>query len=420
MAGPGEPDLAGGTRRIAALTPTEADAVTDLLLPRGTHLIHIGSPKTGSTALQFAMYTAAGELRRHGVYYASLGQVRAQEAGWAVVGGRAAVGRPTPRMDAWHALVAEVREARAERVVVSNEDFARATADQVRAVVSGIGGSRPHVVLVVRRLDRVIPSHWQERVKAREARSYERWLEVVLAERSDDWSWRHMWSFQDVEKVTERWGSVVGRENMTLVVADEESRATLPATFEQLLGLPDGTLRLVDRASNRSLSLQEAEMLRRLNVALRERDLPGELYARLVQGGVVTALISHPRPPGHTSGPTLPGWAVSRVEELARHQERAVRNSGARVVGDPASLSAGPWHPAPISPPEVAEIDLETVVAALDGVISVSLRMSRRAQRRLRRLQRRGQPSTALENASARELAGALGARAVRRLRRGS
>ena len=38
-------------------------------LPDGTHLLHIGPQKTGSTAIQGALHEARDAIREHGVVY---------------------------------------------------------------------------------------------------------------------------------------------------------------------------------------------------------------------------------------------------------------------------------------------------------------------------------------------------------------
>src|SRR6478609_10604574 len=53
------------------------------LLPAGTRLIHIGHPKSGSTALQVAFARERTGLAEHGVVYPGRGH-RAAEAGWAM------------------------------------------------------------------------------------------------------------------------------------------------------------------------------------------------------------------------------------------------------------------------------------------------------------------------------------------------
>ena len=55
------------------------------LLPTGTRLVHIGHPKSGSTAIQAALARERARLPEHGVVYPGR-DLRSARAGWAVLG----------------------------------------------------------------------------------------------------------------------------------------------------------------------------------------------------------------------------------------------------------------------------------------------------------------------------------------------
>lgn len=119
---------------------------SDLLLPEGANLLHIGPSKTGTTSLQFAMHERRDLLRRHGVVYPGSG-TRPREAVWAQLGMPMGpeMRRERPRIERWHALVDEVSRAEHQRVCVSNEDFARADAEEVRSLVESLGAAAHHM-----------------------------------------------------------------------------------------------------------------------------------------------------------------------------------------------------------------------------------------------------------------------------------
>lgn len=103
---------------------------------------------------------------------------------------------------------------------------------------------------------------------------------------------------------------------VTVVVVDDRDREGLMRTFEALLGLPEGLLRPVPDAANRSLTLAETEMLRNLNREFRANELPAELYSQLVRNGAVMHMKNSCIPgPGDVKIGT-PQWAVEAAADI--------------------------------------------------------------------------------------------------------
>lgn len=320
----------------------------DLLLPQASRLIHVGPHKTGSTAIQVALHEARDRLAEHGVRYAG-SRHRPAAAGWAIgVRGKPA-GWETPGMKPWHDLVADIREAGDLRVCVSNEDFGRAEPEQIRRIVDELGGAEPYVVAVARRLDRYLPSQWQERVKAGIPLGFEAWLERVMARPGEEYSWdrsrpgydwerTNVWYAHDTEALVRRWAEAVGPERVVVVVSDEDDRHLLLRIFERMLGLPDGLLELYPDRSNRSLSWGEVEFVRATNELLLARGVSRRELTRLVSRGLVADLVSRPAGDEARRTPPLPDWAADQIREISASRIDAIRGLGARVVGDPESL----------------------------------------------------------------------------------
>ena len=320
---------------------------SSLLVPPGTRLLHIGPHKTGSTAIQVSLHARREELLAHGVLYAGQGR-RDRQAGWAVGLAGLPVGRERPPMRLWRQLVQQVEQAGPEvRVVVSNEDFARADDELTRTIVRDLGGGAPHVVAVARRLDRFLPSQWQERIKAGEVTAYADWLGIVLGSDPRPWDYRNVWNSHDVAALVERWSSAVGHENVTVLISDDSDRRLLPDAFERLLGLPEGFLELYPDQSNRSLSYEEVEFLRAVNLACAERGWDRASLRPILKAGAVAELARRPPLANGTRSPGLPAWALDRVRELSRSRADSLRSSGVRVVGDPAALVVPDQPPAP-------------------------------------------------------------------------
>jgi len=340
-------------------------------LPAGTVLLHIGPQKTGSTAIQVAAKSAADELAAHGTHYVTGTRQRPAAPGWALgLGGRPS-GRPRPDFGLWERFAARVAGSTADRVFVSNEDFSRATPDQIGRIVGDLGGDRIHVVLGARRLDRYLPSQWQERVKAGEARAYDEWLGVVLDRDSEEWSWeRHnVWRSHDLPQLITRWSSYVDRSRIHVAVLDESDRRQLPATFERLLDLPEETLRPVAERSNRGLTWGECEMFRGINEAIADRGWSKDVRRRVMRGHVFPELRRR-APSEGPSTPPLPQRAVGTLRALSAERVEWLTHSGVDVLGDLDQLrvpddlaTAGEPYPRP-EIPRRAVGDLVTALMA--------------------------------------------------------
>ena len=345
------------------------------LLPPGARLVHIGPHKTGSTAIQVAFQEARAQLAEHGVVYASGGKGhRPDKAGWAVgVRGRPA-GSEKPPMKFWKQLVAEVADAGEHRVCLSNEDFGRATPPQARKLVDQLGGDAVHVVAVARRLDRYLPSQWQERVKAGDTRDYDTWLRVVLDTDDDEFAWdrKTVWFSHDVADLVGRWADVVGPERFTLIVSDEADHSLLPHTFESMLGLPAGLLRTNPSRSNRGLTWAETELVRVVNEIVEAQGWSRPQRRRYVKRGVLQDMQRREAPAGPKS-PPLPAWAADNLRRRSEERIEQIRALGVHVVGDPESMRMPDDVPTAVPPLDPPALDLAIAAAAVAAVVNVAL-----------------------------------------------
>ena len=389
----------------------------DRLLPPDAVLLHIGPYKTGSTAIQMALHRRRRALRRHDVIYPG-SDYRQRRPGWAVLDNTPRGRRPAT-IDEWQELVAEVTAAKNKRVCISTENFGVAGPQTADRIVSDLGRERVHVIAVARRLDRLLPSQWQERVKTgRETKSYSDWLHAVLDDERQDRSARAFWASHDLTGMLERWTAATGDPSrFTLVVADEADRGLLPRTFEQLLGLPDGML-APQPGVNSSLSHEKVELLRQVNRAFDEHGWDDHVHMEMVQHGIQTALVHAPATANDTKITAPPAWATERVRELSANRVATIRASEVNVVGDPEKLlvdAAAATDSA--DSPDVLPVVSATV--AIEGAVQGALALMKEAEeqhvRELRRVHRSGNPPArvALDVVSGPELIGEASRRAA-------
>ena len=399
--------------------------MADLTLPDGAVLLHIGPYKTGSTAIQSAMFAAKERMREHGVAYPGRWR-RAMRPGWAVLN-YTPRGRESVPIEVWEDFARQVRERTEPRCCVSTEDFGSAGPTYAARIAEDLGGEAVHVVAVARRLDRLLPSQWQERVKSHDAYTYEQWLEMVLGEDESNREWRRFWASHDVTRMFGRWQPAVGRDRFHLIVTDDSDRTLIPRSFEGLLGLPTGLLDLPPSA-NASLTWNATELLRRLNEVFAEREWPDELYHRLVQRGATLRMTESPRSPHERPIPKLPAWAAERAARISDRRVEEILDRGIHVLGDVEALRMSPEVVAAGSSDEAAPttVAIPTVVAAMAGIVDETvleasgIGAKRRRRRRRRdaaaqeRVRRSDPARLAMDEARTVELVGV----AARRLRR--
>lgn len=381
-------------------------------LPDGGRFLHIGLPKTGTTALQGALADAREQLEALGVHNVSRDRHEMR------VGQVAAGGLPafwgTEWDDRWTELASEYRDSPARCTFWSSESLSHATGDRV-AYLGDTLGRQSRIVVTLRPLAPLLVSQWQQWLRRRGTRSLEDWArdqfaavtpsgEVTVAGR------RFMPTLQrfDLARIVSEWGAVFGEPNVILV-APSVDRARNLRVFEALLGVPE-VLRPADEA-NESLPYPEAEALRCFNLAYTEGggDHPTwmramNVLARKPLRQLAREAEAHPI--------RAPRWVAERANEYAARWVDDVAASGATVVGDLSTLLVDPLDFAE-EVPIPTEVTTESAGQLMDVAFRAALTHGRQT------------PTTAavtgptgLDGYGGRELVRELGRRARRRLGR--
>jgi hypothetical protein len=353
-------------------TPERAAARPDIgdvtPFPAGSRILHIGPPKTGTTALQAACWQARASLLAQGVRYAG-GQQHAPLAARAVTGRPTITGdtREVPSIRWWKALVAEIEAAREPRVLYSSEALAEADEAAVRRIRADLG-SGLQVLVTLRPVDAVLTSQWQQSVQTGSGGTIDAWLRIQLGDETSEPAPGPQLVLRQGELVR-RWADVVGPDRVTVIVVDRRDPAFLFRSLEALLGLRAETLRAVDDQANRSLSEPELEVIRRMNALSRAAGVPNGTRTQLVTYGAAAAAKQRPATPG-APGVRLPAWAAARAAEMGEAASTTIASSGVRVLGNSRSLvpatPSGDGGPGPGV--AAATIDADTAAALAMGV----------------------------------------------------
>jgi hypothetical protein len=161
--------------------------------------------------------------------------------------------------------------------LISHELFAAAGPVQAKRATSSFGpGTEVHVVLTARDLLRQLSAEWQEHVKHRSSLRFDEFVTSVRADAAERSGW--FWRVQDYVGVLDRWGAGLPASQVHVITVPPSGapQTLLWERFAGLLGLDPATFDTEGSRSNTSLGLEQAELLRRVNVALGDRlPLPG-------------------------------------------------------------------------------------------------------------------------------------------------
>jgi hypothetical protein len=335
----------------------------------GEVLLHIGVHKTGTTAVQAALAAARPRLREQGVRYPGDGVAHFVAAN-ALLGKRRGIGwqqpMPKPNRRPWNQLINEVRGAPSERVVISAESFCEATPEQIRTVITEFGDRPIRVIATLRPLESLLPSNWQQYVKAGHTFSFDEWLRTMMSDPIEPKQpTPSFWMRNDHPAVLQRWIDAVGVDRVAALVVDPSERSMLFETFEDVLGTARGTL--TDDAtgmSNRGLSAEEVEFVRQFNITL---DRSGDFrhYHQLVRLGGLTAMVEQRQPGPLEHRITVPSWAVDQARAIGQRHVEQIRGLGIKVFGDLDDLvPTSPIDDAESSPADSIPIDAAVKILA--------------------------------------------------------
>lgn len=304
-------------------------------LPEGTRLLHIGPPKTGTSALQSACHACRISLRQQGVRYAGAAR-QASTAAFAVTRRvHPSTGKP-PSMRHWNSLVREVRGARESRVLISSEFFAGATEDQATKIIRDLDPTRTHVAITLRPLAKILASRWQQNVQEGARIPYDEWLREVLEDPVSEHG-KRFWSRQRHDALVQRWVAAAGPDHVTVIIVEEQDHDSLLTRFEELLGLATGTLVPQKDSSNRSLTIEEIEAVRAFNQQYFAEQFSKALHYKMMARGAALYLKSR-----HVSSSerrlSTPAWAIDSANAFAAEAINVVRRLDVRVLGDLDSL----------------------------------------------------------------------------------
>jgi hypothetical protein len=339
-----------------------------------TVILHVGTPKTGTSYLQDVLFRNRRTLAGEDILYPAdrfdahfLAALDLMRLPWG--------GLEAEALGAWDALAEKVRR-HSGTAIISHEILATASRAQAGRALESLGhgdGTEVHVVLSVRDLVRQIPAEWQENVKHRQALTYGAFLDQIRDPERKSRIATWFWGVQELPDILNRWGHDLPPERIHLVTVPPRGgpKNLLWKRFSVAFGLDGLDLDLEAERANPSLGAPETALVRRINRAANRELNPGD-YRPLVRELLAHQTLSH-----RTGSPrlALPPDVHPWVSEVTASWIAEIERRGYDVVGDlhdlvgapPVADYADPDHPS----------EKQVSAAALDAIKALLLESAR-------------------------------------------
>ena len=320
-------------------------------LPANSIMLHIGAHKTGTTSLQAALFAASKQLEEQGVInLVADGDETANPAARAVqrLPSSGSAGAPVD-YNVWTTLVRQAQAYPNQLVSISAEAFAVSESLVIKQIVNDLGLDRLQVVITLRPLGKILPSQWQQDLHgAWLSVEFEEWLRQTLKEarpikKIGPLQVPHQFWFRHRhDALLQRWIDAVGRDRITLVVADDQRKSSLLEHFEKLLSLSAGTLTSTGITRNQSMTLPEMQIRQRYGEQLESSELGKKIVAQSRYHKALR-ILRKMRPENENDARLIvPAWSYERVGEIQHEMVERMQASGVAVIGTLNQLN---WLP---------------------------------------------------------------------------
>ena len=333
-------------------------------------VIHPGFHKTGTTAIQASLSARRADLLAKGILYPWPTLSAHHRAAWAITGrswGWKNRGGTTTPIERWNSLAREYRKHKGVSIF-SSEFLTELSVDQIEKIqretqAKGKPSTDIQVVFTLRPLVKLLASTYQQYLKVGIKSDYPTWLQEIFGENPESKHFQNFWRRNRHAEVMGRWAQVFGKENVTVMVVDETKPEFLYENFNELLGLEEGFLGVVeDKGVNRSLTYPEICLLLNINQQY-PTDRSWQDYLAFIRSGAIKHLTDRVSPNPEDPKLLTPDWAVSRAKEITTESIKQIKDLGINVIGSLDEMTSASV-PTGLNAP-VAAISLDVAAATL-------------------------------------------------------
>ena len=234
-------------------------------------IVHVGPHKTGSTSIQRALFFAADELLKLGIYYPS-GWITSKNS-WSHYALFEQL--RSRKLHLVNNTAAQVLRTSADTIVLSAEDFSLLNAEELHAMLQAFHSVEPSlnicIVFYVRRWSGLIPSVVQELIKQGVPTTLGDVIarELLSPEQSD--------TINYVNRL-DRFSAVFGAGSVNIIAFDniaESKQNLVDHFFRTMLNCAiDSNTYDIETQHNNSLTIIEVEFLRARNCLVKNGSIP--------------------------------------------------------------------------------------------------------------------------------------------------
>jgi hypothetical protein len=328
--------------------------------------LHVGAPKSGTTYLQRVLDANRDALASAGVLLVGKTHLDRIHAAMAVREDDRLAELPEAARTAWTRLVREIRDWKGPAAVLSYELFAVASAEQAARALADLAAYDVHVVVTARDLGRSVVSAWQERLKFGLTVPLEEWQPKPESVEGSEWGWRTL----DPSGVAERWGSTLPPDHVHIVTAPrpDAGPTELWRRFADACDLGSVHVDTAVPRANESVGVVQAELLRRVNVQLRQEFTGSRERSVWIRDLLAQEVLA----PLGSERIGVPPERVAEATEVWKGASERIGAAGYAVHGDLADL-----EPAPNDdrlPSQVTDSELADAATACISVLVVTMR----------------------------------------------
>lgn len=299
-----------------------------------TLYIHAGFPKSGTTALQAALRENQDLLLSEGIYYpGSTGNAHHRLVA-GLVNRRVGWGKVRNNLDQWNGFVENLSTFDAPRVLISSEFLTAAKYEEIKKIKSSFSDCNIKIIFTLRPLADMVPSYYQQSLKKGSVLTFLEWINSKFFLPSGNLHENP--KLLNHPRVLKNWVKVFESENVYLLISDSSDKDLLYQNFAKALDIPD--LPPAKNARfNRSLTVRESEILRLINVSVKDKwDWPS--YNRIVRERFVKRLTNTPSTKSE-SRHSIPVFMIDHIEKVAKQAIVEIEKLGLVVYGDLNSIA---------------------------------------------------------------------------------